>query len=92
MFWNRMMVLTNYCMHQKHWQPPQRGIKSLNRRERVGNCREAGRVLQSWCGEPKVEDRGATRQEGALAELDIANDVQQLFAATSIAPCFSLEF
>lgn len=30
-------------------------------------------------------------QEGALAELGVTNDVRQLFAASSIAPYFSLE-
>lgn len=89
-----MIILTNHCVYQQHWQPPQRGIKSLNSRERAGDCRAAGGALQSWCGEPKVGragGRGAARQEGALTELGIINDVQQLFAASSITPYFSVE-
>lgn len=38
-----------------------------------------------------LRGRGAARQEGALAELGVTNDVQQLFVASSITPYFSLE-
>lgn len=86
-----MIVLTNRAMHQQHWQPPRRGIKSLNSRERIDGCRAAGggtaelvweaQGWESWGG-------GAAWQEGALAELGIINDVQQLFAASSITPYF----
>lgn len=89
-----MIVLTNCCMHQQHCQPPQRGIKTLNSRERARGLQGSQGVLQRWFGEPKVGSaggRGSARQEGGLAELGIINDAQQLFVASSITLYFSLE-
>lgn len=56
---------------------------------------EEGGALQSWCGEPKFgkadsrDGTGATaRQGGALAELGVMRDVQQLFVASSLTAHF----
>jgi len=81
----------------KHWQPPQRGIKSLNSRERAGGCRAAGGGgghCRAGVGTPRLgelEAGGGCKARGGTAELGAINYVHQLFTASSITPYFSLE-
>lgn len=95
-----MIVLTNLCMHQQCWQPPQTEIKSLSSREsrgaagkpwrREGHCKAGVGSLNlgelgGWWG------WNGARKGGALAELGVINDVQQLFVASSLMAHFSLQ-